>query len=568
MITQPIYAQTRNYLEEWQRALKQNPFVLDKNFQHSVKKYLPDPTLTDALNKFGAQVVNDLEPLVAENNYRFNWPRLEKYNGIGKDVEQIVHHPSYIAAGNIIYGSRMLERLAKPGGLLESLTFFFLSGHAGEAGHNCPFACSAGIIRALQKITNIPEAKSYIKKLCIPSFSKNFTGAQFLTEIQGGSDVGQNATRAFQDEQGNFRIQGEKWFCSNANADLILMTARYIDKPGTQGLALFLVPKYINAKTHNAYSIRRLKEKIGTCSMASGEIDFHNALAFPVGPLEEGFKLVMENVLHISRLCNTFCMLGMARRAYTVARSYTQHRIAFGQPIFNYPLVKENLATIKAESDAMLAAIFETTHLQDKVDLAQNVFPETKLLLRLLANLNKYISARLSVEHIHHALDMLAGNGAIETFSPMPRLLRDSIVCENWEGTHNTLRIQILRDMNKFGIENLLFQHIETLVAPIQDQTRKTQIETALTHLKTQCVEFKKSSSDLQSLNIRVVVDNFAYLYCAACLLVEAEHQQATTTSSPKLLSFDYFMQLHLMTIPPLFNESYLTLVQKLEPYM
>ncbi len=416
----------RQALSEWQKSLKHNIFQNDPDFQHSIDLYLNRkcPHIKQELTAFADRVVNELEPLVAENNLYQNLPRTDHYDGIGQKIEAIIHHPTYEQSGNIIYNSKILERMSKPGGLLEALTFMFLSSQAGEAGHNCPLACSAGIIRVLQKVENFPKKDFYIQKLTAPSYTHNFTGAQFLTEIQGGSDVGLNASVAFQDVQGKWRIKGEKWFCSNANAELILITARYDQNmAGTKGLGLFLIPSILEDGERNHYTIRRLKDKIGTRSMASAEMDFHGAYAFAVGEPEEGFKLVMENVLHISRLFNTFCVLGMAKRAYTTALNYAHYREAFGKQIIEYPLVKENLARIKAENNALLASIFATVQLQDDYDSGKVKGEDIKLLLRLLANLNKYLSSMWSVEHIHHALDTLAGNGAIETFSSIPRLL-------------------------------------------------------------------------------------------------------------------------------------------------
>ncbi len=154
-----------------------------------------------------------------------------------------MHHPSYEAIGNLIYGSGIMQELAGKGGLGKALAFLFLSSHAGEAGHNCPVACSAGVIRVLQKVENFPQKEFFLKKLIAPSYTENFTGAQFVSEVQGGSDAGRNGSFAYQDKSGNWLIQGEKWFCSNANAELILMTARCSLKiEGTKGLGLFLVP--------------------------------------------------------------------------------------------------------------------------------------------------------------------------------------------------------------------------------------------------------------------------------------------------------------------------------------
>src|SRR5262249_43953173 len=160
------------------------------------------------------------------------------------------------------------------------------------------------------------------------------------------------------DENGNWRISGEKWFCSNANADLILMTARYDPSiAGTKGLGLFLVPALLDSHEQNRYTFRRLKDKLGTRSLATAEMDFHQAYAIPIGKPEDGFKILMDNVLHSSRLFNTVCVLGMARRAYHIAMAYANHRMAFGHPIIDYPLVQENLARIKVENVSLTASI-------------------------------------------------------------------------------------------------------------------------------------------------------------------------------------------------------------------
>ena len=132
-------------------------------------------------------------------------------------------------------------------------------------------------------------------------------------------------------------------------------------------MALFLIPAlWGNKKNH--YQIRRLKDKIGTKTMATGEIDFNGAYAVQVGELETSFHLVMDNVLHLSRIFNAFCVLGMARRAYYVANAYAKRRVAFGHPIIDYPLVQENLAQIKAENTALLAGVYAMVKLQDEYD--------------------------------------------------------------------------------------------------------------------------------------------------------------------------------------------------------
>ncbi len=553
----------REALASWQKDITKNIYSHDKDFIHTIRYYFADDFvhLNDELTSFGEQVPTQLEPLVAENHAACNLPRLERYNGIGEHFDRIVHHPCYTQAGDIIYGTQLLKKISTPGKLLEGFSISFLASQAGEAGHNCPIACSAGILRILNKIPDFPNKTYYMEKLLSPSYQTNFTGAQFLTEIQGGSDVGLNATYAKKDEQNNWRIYGEKWFCSNANADLIFTTARYDQNiSGTKGLGLFLVPAIWN-ESHNLYTLRRLKDKLGTRSLATAELDYHGAFAIPMGELSQGFSLTMENVLHLSRLMNSLTVLAMTRRAYTIARSYAQHRIAFSHTIIDYPLVKENLARIKAENSAMLAGIFATAKIQDDLDLGNND-ANNKLLIRLLVNCQKYLSAKWSVEHIHHCLDVLAGNGTIETFSSIPRLLSDCIVCENWEGTHNTLHMQILRDIHKFNIDNFYFTYMRDMLNKINDFPNETKlIATELELLEQQISTFKKIDITLQSLQIRIITDKMAILFCALQLLFEALNQIKTEKITSKMNCFHYFCLSHFNNKTISYDEKYLNLI-------
>ncbi len=513
------HIKARLNLSHWQESLAQNIYLKDKDIQHALQFYLPDEfhAIHQELSQYG-KICATLFPTVAENNNRLNWPRLNAYNGMGQRVDEIIHHPTYHHIGNVIYQSKLMQYLALQGGLLKALSFFFVSSHLGEAGHHCPIACSAGIVRVLQKFPDTYRQAFYLEKLLAPSFDDNYTGAQFLTEVQGGSDVGQNATLAKLNHQGQWQISGEKWFCSNANADLILMTARFDESiSGTKGLGLFLVPTLLENGEHNYFQIRRLKEKIGTNSMASGEIDFINAIAYPIGKPEDGFKIVMENVLHISRLFNSFSVIALARSAINIATEYAKNRIAFGQAIIQYPLVFEKLAHCKVENTALLSAIMSTTKRQDEFDKSDNSSEETKLLLRLLANLNKYYSALKSFHHVHHALDTLAGNGAIENFSAIPRLLRDSIVTENWEGTHNTIYMQILRDIHRYAIDEIFLKYYPN--EKLQKMIR----------------ELKQASEPVQSLLIKSVVNQMAIVLCEQSLETEAENNQS---KSRQLLLF------------------------------
>ncbi|CZH84421.1 TPA: acyl-CoA dehydrogenase family protein [Legionella pneumophila] len=537
------YETARDHFRLWDKQLKDNILLEKSCLMHTYKTHFPDePDFIQQLSQFSKAVAEELEPTVMENNLDANLPKIEQYNAIGQRDDRIIHHPAYVRSGDIIYGSNLMQYLLKPGQMKKTLSLFLLSSHAGEAGHNCPIACSAGVIRVLSHYSHLEKTSYYLDKLTRPSFSYNFTGAQFLTEIQGGSDVGANATRASLDEQNQWRISGEKWFCSNANADLILMTARFDEEtPGTKGLGLFLVPSRLDDGSPNHYYLRRLKQKIGTRTMATAEIDFEGALAYPMGDVAEGIHLVMENVLHLSRIFNSFSVLGMSRRAYQIACYYAKNRRAFNHPIIEYPLVRESLAKIKSENLAMLASVFHMARCQDELDTIPDP-QQTKsqqLLLRTLANINKYFTAKRSVDNIHHCLDLLAGNGTIENFSSLPRLLRDCIVCENWEGTHFTLWMQTLRDMHKFAIDELFIAHLRQLLEQIQDiNPHKALFFEKINELDTTIKTMKSANHEEQSLHIKTIIEHMASLLAALCLAIEIQQGQCPKAKQAGLTLF------------------------------
>ena len=536
--------QGRQALHAWQQSISKNVYQADPLLDHSIAFSMGENAeiLKQQLNQLGKQIACHLEPLVAENDFRFNLPRSESYNGIGELTLNIVHHPNYEKVGDVIYGTGMMADLLEPGNLTKSLLLFYLTSHLGEAGHNCPVACTAGVIRILNKIDNFTEKDNLLNKLSAKSFQDNYTGAQFVTEVQGGSDVAQNVVNAKKQSDGSWLIYGEKWFCSNANADVILITARFDkDSSDTKGLGLFLLKRIKVDGTPNAIFIRRLKDKLGTRAMASAEIEFQGAEAFAMGVPEDGFKMLMQNVLHLSRIYNSFAILGAAQRAYQIARSYAKHRIAFSQPIENYPLVQERLADIRAENSAMLAATLTTTRLQDKVDVMSNKDNQLLLILRMRANLNKYYTATRSVEHIHHCIDVLAGNGAIESFSSLPRLLRDAIVYENWEGTHNTLRMQILRDIHRYAIGEIFIQYLLEKITDIENSMDE-QIKSWVESLKTELIRLQQSLKNLltkkntvQTLLVRDFIDEICLVDACIHLLIEAQDQIKTEKNKEKL---------------------------------
>jgi hypothetical protein len=164
-------------------------------------------------------------------------------------------------------------------------------------------------------------------------------------------------------------------------------------------------------------------------------------------------------VLNTSRWLNAFGSAGLMHRAYIEASSFSEHREAFGQPIGDFPLVRENLAVMKAETMAALASSLEVTALVEKID-AGTASADDEAWFRILVNANKVVTSLAATAVTRRGIEALGGNGTIEDFSPLPRLYRDAIVFESWEGTHNVLCAQVLRDLTRLDAVDLVLERV------------------------------------------------------------------------------------------------------------
>jgi hypothetical protein len=161
------------------------------------------------------------------------------------------------------------------------------------------------------------------------------------------------------------------------------------------------------------------------------------------------------SVLNTSRWLNAVGSGGLMVRATRVATEFAAEREAFGRTIIEFPLVRENLAVMKAETDGAVASTAEVTRLVDLLDRGEATDDDV-VWHRVLVNANKFVTSLAGTKVVRRGIETLGGNGTIEDFSPLPRLYRDAIVFESWEGTHNVLCAQVLRDLERFDAVDLV----------------------------------------------------------------------------------------------------------------
>jgi alkylation response protein AidB-like acyl-CoA dehydrogenase len=434
--------------------------------------YDDDPRLQLLLSRFAAPAARNAEPALrewggwcagtlselAEESARLeNRPSLRHFDAYNNRVDEIVLPASTIRALQIVEGEHRLGALHGDAHAFAARWYLYFQN--GEAGVSCSLACTDGMVRALERLGDRPIHAEVVRQVRASSAERYVHGAQFVTEIQGGSDAGANLLEARRDGE-RWTLHGQKWFCSNVNADYFLVTGRPKGaEPGGRGIALFLVPAYADEprRVRNGYTIDRLKDKLGTCELATAEVTFAGAEAHPVGPLDRGLANVTSLVLVTSRMACVGVAAAFLRRAERIVTAYADFRQAFGRRLAEFPLVRETVDGIRCARERSLAALFELTRMWHAADQSGSETSSETLDFRYLLSLAKPVLTREATALVHEAVMLLGGNGVEERFSPLPRLWRDAIVMETWEGPHNVLITQALRDMMRHEVDPAAF---------------------------------------------------------------------------------------------------------------
>ncbi|MFQ5899283.1 MAG: acyl-CoA dehydrogenase family protein [Candidatus Methylomirabilia bacterium] len=562
----------RSLLRRWEEAKPANFFDGDDYLRRALAFRMGPARLADAepaLRQAGADSAGPVNRACALMDRPEHLPRLERWNGIGERIEKVVFHPAYHDVGRLVWRSGVLSVLGEPGNVTLHAALGYLWAQNGEGSHLCPLACTAGLIKAIQRCGSDRMRREWLPRLLDRDYDRRWHGAQFLTEVQGGSDVGANAciARPVPGEAGAWRISGEKWFCSNVSADLYAVTARPEGGPeGTAGLGLFAIPRYLDDERPNGVSIRRLKDKLGTRPLPTAEVDFQDALGYQLGSLEEGFKVMMGVVINSSRLAVALASCGIMRRAWVEALHYARAREAFGRRLVDFPAVREQLAEMRALGSAGLSFTLALAALEDRLTLS-GAHPEDDPLFRIGVNINKYICSVDGGLVVHHGIEILGGNGTIEDFSVLPRLYRQVPVQESWEGPHNTMMAQILRDALKSKMHDALLGKAEDLLLGLKHPAlgeMRDGAGAALHEARGRFNRLLRAEPEAAALGIRGLVHRVARIFQVSLLLEEADHELAANRPTPLPAMAQLFLNRYVVAgYDPMEDSAYGDLIRR-----
>ncbi|GGH70828.1 acyl-CoA dehydrogenase [Compostibacillus humi] len=459
------------------------------------------------LHQFGELAAGTMDER-ARHTDREGQPRLIRYDKMGNEVSRIWVNEGYRKNVNDAYNTgivgyihKEIPELGRKGNYIYSFAQGYLLSQT-EPGLYCPVTLTKATAYLLDHYASPKLKEKYLPHVLSTGETELYEGATFLTERQGGSDVGANEVKAVE-EGDHYRIYGEKYFASNAGmCGVAMILARREGAPtGTKGLSLFAVPWEENRK-NGFLRIRRLKDKLGVRAVPSAEVEFDSALGYLVGGADKGFYYMME-ALNLSRVSNAIASLGIMRRAYTEAVAYTRERKAFGKRLIEYPMVQETLGKLVSKLEIEMEVMFDVIELMDRVmgPPGQSAVPsaEEQILFRLFVALMKVETAEQAIHFSHEAIELHGGNGYIEDFVT-PRLLRDAQVLTVWEGTANILGLEVLRLMRKYDAEKLFASKMEERLQQLKGGLPwKAIVAEALQNLLQETEKVKQMPEELQT---------------------------------------------------------------------
>ena len=374
-------------------------------------------------------------------------PVLHARDRFGRDREWIEFHPAYREMERIGFGEFGIHAMSHRAGVLgwprpyprlAKYAFQYIFVQA-EFGLMCPISVTDTSAHLITRYGDDALRERFLPGM-LSQDPDCLKGAQFMTEKAGGSDVGSAALRAVR-EGGAWRLYGDKWFCSCADADVCLLLARPEGAPaGTRGLGLFAMPKHLEDGSRNAYRIVRLKDKLGTRSMASGEIVFEGALAYAVGDVTRGLKQMLDQV-NLSRLSHGVRAAGMMRRCWNESMRVARGRVAFDRLVVQHPLMRRQLMKLLVPTEQALSLVCFAAQAMQASDGGDSA---AALVARIATPLLKFRACRDNVRVATGAMEARGGNGFIEDWDNA-RLVRDAQTGLLWEGTSNINGLDVIQ---------------------------------------------------------------------------------------------------------------------------
>lgn len=363
------------------------------------------------------------------------------------------------------------------------LLYHFVSGYLiSDAGFFCSITVTEQTAYGLAKYGD-EEAKT----LYLPNFLRKerpWMGATFYTEVQAGSDLGNLETLAELRTDGKWRLRGIKYFTSNVGlADAAIITAKPAPpRPGAKGVAAFFAPAYKTNGQPN-WKILRLKDKLGTVTVPTGEVELTDTEAYLLGTIDSGIYIALE-ILTIARIDNSTAGLGLARKALWEAYLYGNERRAFGKRLIEHPLYLRDLVEMEAKLQAtLLLTLISAKIFSDIAPREKPPYSSAYHYARLLTHIVKNMAAWVSIDITRYAMELMGGIGFLEEF-PMAKIHRDALVTAIWEGTSNIQSLDMAEAFYRKEAGKAMLEELAVRINSLKDDAARHKLSAALDNVK------------------------------------------------------------------------------------
>lgn len=502
-------------------------WTADRVLRESVRFFLGDDAFAAAepdLAEMGALATSPRVlalALQAENEP----PRHIPYSAWGERIDEIQVSPAYEELGKL--GVRRgvtaipYEAAYGPQARIVWAAVVTMWGPS-SALYSCPVAMTDAAARTLL-VHGGPTDLEVVERLTTRDPERAWTSGQWMTEMTGGSDVGRTETAARLDSQGHWRLHGIKWFTSATTSEVALTLARPEGAPaGSKGLSLFRIHRLHDDGTRNNIVVRRLKDKLGTRSLPTAELELQGAVAYPVGEAGGNGVRRIATMLNLTRIHNAIGSAGSLARGLAWARAFAVAREVFGKPLFTFPAHQATLADLAVDHAAAVALVMRCAELTGKVE-NDLVSEEEVRVLRGLTPITKLATARWAVAGAAEAMEALGGVGYCED-SGMPALVRNTHVMPIWEGTTNVLSLDLLRATERSGAATAIIADARAALHGIEHDPAVAEaavaVESALRHIELH-LEAVRDDVVLAQAGARSIALGLATTYACARLCLQ-----------------------------------------------
>ena len=442
-----------------------------------VNYFTEDVPLQAILNYFGIKPSSDLASIgeyvsneMMEASFyvdHFARPSLQTWSIMDERIDSVWISPEHSGMIKRFQDLGVIRKAVEDGKMMEH----FLSGYLiSDSGIFCTLTLTAQTAFALKKY-----ASDDIRKKYLPLFTNGnnpWLGATYYTEIYGGSDLGSN--RAIASPSGSKYILNsmDKYFASNAGlADAAIVTARTSSsKTGSRGTRIFFVPSRKEDGSLN-YLVRRLKDKLGTIAVPTGEVELIESEGYLLGKEEDGIYSAMD-ILAISRIDDAMSALGIARKALWEAYLYASKRSSFGKKLIEHNLMLRDLLEMEADLvSALILVIYASKEFSASSD-EMPPFGDSYNYARMLTHISKNTASWVSDRITRYCMEVNGGKGFLREF-PMEKFHRDAIVTSIWEGTSNIQALDMLSLIMKKKTDIRLKEILEGIAEDLEDSPER-----------------------------------------------------------------------------------------------